>query len=196
MQNHKNQFNLIIIAVLASFAFIIGGLPKALGICLISSESSLLIFLIIWFGFLLQSATGMAVLAYLLRSHYPARKLWLAGTSAFAMGILFPALLLNQFIYAILFFPGLLVGMFFRQFLNEQHGRESLLIMITLGFFICQILISTFQNNISGTVWLSEHFGPLSVTIIVHMIMDAIIGFFVALGVGLTILRVNHESNI
>jgi len=196
MQNHKNQFNLIIIAVLASFAFIIGGLPKALGICLISSESSLLIFLIIWFGFLLQSATGMAVLAYLLRSHYPARKLWLAGTSAFAMGILFPALLLNQFIYAILFFPGLLVGMFFRQFLNEQHGRESLLIMITLGFFICQILISTFQNNIPGTVWLSEHFGPLSVTIIVHMIMDAIIGFFVALGVGLTILRVNHESNI
>jgi len=196
MQNHKNQFNLIIIAVLASFAFIIGGLPKALGICLISSESSLLIFLIIWFGFLLQSGTGMAVLAYLLRSHYPARKLWLAGTSAFAMGILFPALLLNQFIYAILFFPGLLVGMFFRQFLNEQHGRESLLIMITLGFFICQILISTFQNNIPGTVWLSEHFGPLSVTIIVHMIMDAIIGFFVALGVGLTILRVNHESNI
>jgi len=128
MKEHIQKFNLPVVTILTGFAVAIGGLLKTLGICLISSESFLLIFLIIWFGFLLESAIGMAVLAFLLRRHYPFRKLWLAGTSAFALGILFPALMMNQFFYALLILPGFLVGLFFRQFINEQIGQKKFIV--------------------------------------------------------------------
>ena len=62
MLEKTQKFNLPV----TGFAFAIGGLLKTLGICLISFESFLLIFLIIWFGFLVDSAIGMAVLAFLL----------------------------------------------------------------------------------------------------------------------------------
>jgi len=194
MQEHTRKFNLPVVAILTGFAFVIGGLFKTFLELYLGTENN--VFIVIWFGFLVQSAIGMAVLAFLLRRHYPFRKLWLAGISAFALGILFPALLLNQFIYAILFFPGLLVGMFFRLLLNEQSKRESLLFMITLGFLICNIMVSTFQSDIPGSVWLSEHLGPSSVTFLFHMVIDIVIGFFVALGVGLMIRRRNQESNV
>jgi len=177
--------------------FLIGGFFKTLlKLYLIGLENFSLTYIVTWFGFLVQSAIGMAVLAFLLRRHYPFRKLWLAGTSAFALGILFPALLLNQFLYALLFFPGLLVGMFFRLLLNEQPKQESLLFMITLGFLICQVMVSIFQNNIPGSVWLHEHLGPPSVTFFWHMVMDTVIGFFVALGVGLMVRGGNQDLNV
>jgi len=138
----------------------------------------------------------MAVLAFLLRRHYPFRKLWLAGTGAFALGILFPALMVNQFFYALLILPGILVGLFFRQFLNEHSERKNLLFMTTLGFLVCQIMVLTFQNDIPGSVWLREHLGPSSVSFFMHMVIDAIIGFFVALGVGLMLRRDKQEPNV
>lgn len=117
MPEHIPKFNFPVVVILTGFAFAIGGLLKTLlELNLITSENFLLTFIAIWFGFVVQSAIGIAVLAFLLRRHYPCRKLWLAGTSAFALGILLPALLLNQFFYALLLFPGLLVGMFFRLF--------------------------------------------------------------------------------
>ncbi|KJS13835.1 MAG: hypothetical protein VR67_01820 [Peptococcaceae bacterium BRH_c8a] len=196
MEKHTRKFNLPVVAILTGFAFMIGGLFKTFLELYLYLGTENNVFIVIWFGFLVQSAIGMAVLAFLLRRHYPFRKLWLAGTSAFALGILFPALLLKQFIYAILFFPGLLVGMFFRMLLNEQSKRESLLFMITLGFLICNIMVSTIQNDIPGAVWLLEHLGPSSVTILFHMVIDIVIGFFVALGVGLMIRRRNQESSV
>lgn len=193
MQEHTPKFNLLLVAILTGFAFVIGGFFKTfLELYLIRSENFLLTFIAIWFGFLVQSAIGMAVLAFLLRKHYPFRKLWLAGTSAFTLGILFPALMMNQFFYALLFLPGLLAGMFFRLLLSEQ----SELFMITLGFLICQIMVSTFQNDIPGSVWLREHLGPSSVTIFFHMVIDAVIGVFVALGVGLMLRRGNQKPNV
>jgi len=188
MQEHTQKFNLLVVAVLTGFAFVIGGLFKTLlELYLIDSESFILTFIAIWFGFLVQAAIGMAVLAFLLRRHYTFRKLWLAGTSAFALGILFPALLMNQFFYALLILPGLLVGMLFRMLLSERSKRDSLLFMITLGFLMCQIMVSVFQNDIPGAIWLREHFGPSSVTVVWHMVLDAVIGYFVALGVGLVL---------
>ena len=188
MQESIQRFNLPIVAILTGFGFMIGGLFKTLlEWHLFISENSLLTFIAIWFGFLVQSAIGMAVLAFLLRKYYPFGKLWLLGTSAFALGILFPALLLNQFFYALLLFPGSLVGMFFRLFLKERSEQESLLFMVTLGFLICQLITITFQNNIPGSVWLREHLGASSVMFFSHMVIDAVIGFFVALGVGLTL---------
>jgi len=197
MKEHIPKFNLPVVTILTGFAFAISGLLKTLGICLISSESFLLTFLIIWFGFLLESAIGMAVLAYLLRCHYPARKLWLAGTSAFALGILFPAYMMNQFFYALLILPGLLVGFFFRQFLNDQTEGKNLLFMITLGFLICQIMMPTFLiNDTPGYVWLREHLGSSGVSIFLLMVSDAIIGFFVAFGVGLMVRKDKQEINV
>jgi len=197
MQEHTPKFNLLVVTILTGFAFVIGGLFKTLlGRYLISSENYLLIFLNIWFGFLVESAIGMAVLAFLLRRHYPFRKLWLAGTGAFALGILFPALMLNQFFYALLILPGILVGLFFRQLLNEHSERKNLLFMTTLGFLVCQIMVLTFQNDIPGSVWLREHLGPSSVSFFMHMVIDAIIGFFVAIGVGLMLRRDKQEPNV
>jgi len=196
MQEHSQKFNLPVVAVLTGLAFATGGLFKTLlELYSFGSENFSLTFIAIWFGFLVQSAIGMAVLAFLLRRHYPFYKLWLAGTSAFALGILFPALLLNQFLYALLFFPGLLVGMFFRLFLNRQSEREILLFMITLGFLICQIMVSIFQSDIPGSNWFREHLGPSSAAFFWHMVIDAIIGFFVALGVGLMLRGRSQESS-
>lgn len=68
--------------------------------------------------------------------------------------------------------------------------------MITLGFLICQIIILTFQNDTPGYVWLREHLGSSSVSIFLHMVLDAIIGFFVAIGVGLMVLKDKQEINV
>jgi len=182
---------------LTGLVFVFGGLFKTLlELHLIKTESFFLTFIAIWFGFLVQSAIGMAALAFLLRKYYPFVKLWLAGTGAFALGILFPALLMNQFFYALLLLPGLLVGMFFRLLLNEQSEQKSLLFMITLGFLICQIMLSAFQGDIPWSSWFYEHFGPSGVTTFMHMVIDAVIGIFVALGVGLMLRRGGQESNI
>jgi hypothetical protein len=67
--------------------------------------------------------------------------------------------------------------------------------MTTLGFLVGQILIFA-THDIPGTSWLYDHLGPMSVTTIMHMVMDAIIGFFVAIGVGLMIRRGSQESNV
>jgi hypothetical protein len=197
MQEHTQKFNLPVVAILSGFAFMIGGFFRTfLEWGLITSEDFLSMFLAIWFGFLMESAIGMAVLAYLLRQHYPFRKLWAGGTSAFALGILFPALVINQFFYVLFFLPGLLVGFFLRLLLNEQSERKSLLSMTALGFLVGQILIFATQGDIPWSGWFYEHFGPMSVTTIMHMVMDASIGFFVAIGVGLMIRRGSQESNV
>ncbi|KJS10689.1 MAG: hypothetical protein VR67_17570 [Peptococcaceae bacterium BRH_c8a] len=197
MNEPIQKFNLPVISILTGFAFMIGGLLKTLGIYLIFSESFLLNFIVIWFGFLVEAAIGMAVLAFLLRRHYPFRKLWLAGTGAFALGILFPALILNQFFYALLILPGFLVGFFFRQLLDEKIERKNLLFMTTLGFLICQIMILIFQPGNDICIWLREHLGPLSDSFYMHIvIIDAIIGFFVAIGVGLMVRKDKQEINV
>ncbi|WP_449241174.1 hypothetical protein [Desulfoscipio gibsoniae] len=197
MNEPIQKFNLPVISILTGSAFMIGGLLKTLGIFLIFSESFLLNFIVIWFGFLVEAAIGMAVLAFLLRRHYPFRKLWLAGTGAFALGILFPALILNQFFYALLILPGFLVGFFFRQLLDEKTERKNLLFMTTLGFLICQIMILIFQPGNGICIWLREYLGPLSDSFYMHIvIIDAIIGFFVAIGVGLMVRNDKQEQNI
>ncbi|MTI81025.1 MAG: hypothetical protein FH758_09090 [Firmicutes bacterium] len=189
MQKHENtrKFNLIAVAILTGLAFAIGGLFKTLLELHLNQ-----IVLAIWFGFLLESAIGMAVLAFALRRHYPFLKLWIAGTSAFALGILFPAMIMNQFFYALLILPGFFIAYLFRLFLGDERG--ILLFMITLGFIICQMLMYAVQIQMPWFVWLREHFGPLSVTIFIHIIIDATIGIFVALGVGLMLRRRRQQT--
>ena len=68
--------------------------------------------------------------------------------------------------------------------------------MTTLGFLVCQIMVFAVQNDIPWSSWLYEHFGPMSVTTFMHMVIDAVIGFFVALGVGLMLRRGSQESNV
>lgn len=107
-----------------------------------------MIFMAIWLGFLVEASIGIAALAWLLKGVYPFRKLWLAGTGAFAAGVLFPALLINQFCFTLLVFPGFLIGLFFSKYLHERSGRDFLVLSITLGFLVCQVLFT-----LSVTIW-------------------------------------------
>ncbi|SFH15972.1 hypothetical protein SAMN05660649_04112 [Desulfotomaculum arcticum] len=73
--------------------------------------------------------------------------------------------------------------------LNDQTEHKNLLFMTTLGFLICQIMIPTFQNDTPGYIWLGKHLGSSRVSFFMHMVIDAIIGFFVAIGVGLMVRK-------
>lgn len=194
----QKKLNLPIIMILTGFAFLIGGLFKTFLEWYMTQigSSFLQICLAIWLGFLVESAIGMAVLAILLRRYYPFIKLWLSGVSAFAVGILISAFVLNQFFYALWILPGILIGLFFSLFLKEKTGKGNLMLMILIGFFICQMLLFFLPYDNSGFIWLYEHLGPWSVPILMHMIEDMIIGIFIALGVGLMLLRKSSLNNV
>ncbi len=190
----KRQFNLPLLIILSGFAFVCGGFFRTLLEQLLTNEreSFIEIFLAIWLGFLIEAAIGMAALAGLLRKSYPFGRLWLAGTGAFALGILIPALVINQFFYALLILPGFLVGWFFVLLLKESSKRGILLLMIISGFLLCQVLMFYIGNNVTWVSWFHENFGPLSVTILMHIAQDLIIGIFTALGIGLMLRGLNE----
>lgn len=193
MELHANRLNLPRLMILTGLAFMAGGFLRTLLEWLLSQssggENGLLIFLVIWLGFILEAAIGMAAMGYLLRRFYPFRKLWLAGTGAFALGVLIPALLVNQFFYTLLPLPGFLVGLFFGFLLKERAGRESVYLWITLGFFVCQVLVFFAHPDAPWAIWLFDNFGSYSLTFLMHMIENFIIGIFTALGVGLMLRK-------
>jgi hypothetical protein len=197
MQQNIKSFNLPRVMILTGFAFLIGGLFKSCLEWYLSqppgSENFLSIFLMIWVGFLVESAIGMAALAFLLRGYYSFRRLWLAGTGAFALGILIPAIMMNQFFYALLIFPGFLVGVFFKLLLKKQSGGRYVLLMTTLAFVVCQVLVMSVRNDMPWFIWIYEHFGTWSVTFLMYMVQDMIIGIFVAMGVGLMLRKGSQE---
>lgn len=191
MEQQRKQLNLPRLMLLTGFAFVIGGFFRTFMEWLLSQanegETVLQILLAIWFGFLVEAAIGMAALTYLLRSVYPPRKLWLAGTGAFALGIFIPALLINQFFYALLILPGLLVGFFFSLLLKEHSSRGIFMLVTTLGFLVCQVLVFLARNDMAWTIWLYENAGYYSVTILLQMVQNMIIGASMALSAGLMI---------
>ena len=200
MEQQEQRLKLPRLMLFTGLAFMFGGffrtlleqsfLNKAPGV----ETTGLEIFLTIWLGFLIEAVVGMAVLAGLVRKSYSFRKLWLAGTGAFALGILIPALLINQFFYALLILPGVLVGLFLGLLLKERSGRGILILLVTIGFLICQVLVFSVRNDIPWVIWLYENVGDNSVTILMHMIQDIIIGAFVALGVGLMLRNLNKRE--
>lgn len=198
MEQQKQRINLPRLMFFTGLAFMVGGFFRTLLEWFLSQATEggtgLQIFLAIWLGFIVEAAFGMAVLSYLLRRFYPFRKLWLAGTGAFALGILIPALLINQFFYALLILPGFLVGLFFSLLLKERSGRGSLVLLTTLGFVVCQVLEFSVRNDMAWTIWLYENVGSFSVTILMHIVQNMIIGASIALGVGLILRRHICES--
>jgi len=188
METNKIKPSLLKLSLLTGIGFIVGGFFRTfLELTLTSQENFLLIFIAIWLGFVVEAIIGMWVLAALLRSIYPFKKLWLAGVGAFAAGIFLPALFINQFFVALLILPGFLTGLFFSIFLRELKGRTTLILSITLGFIICQIMVFSVQNDMNWTMWLYENAGENSVKIIVDMVMNLIIGISVSIGIWYTL---------
>jgi hypothetical protein len=199
MEQQKQRLKLLRLMLLTGLAFMIGGFLRTLLEWFLSQaaegENGLQIFLAIWLGFIMEATVGMAVLSYLLRRFYPFRKLWLAGTGAFALGILIPALLINQFFYLLLILPGFLVGLFFGLLLRERAGRGKLMLLTTLGFLVCQVLVYSVRNDMPWVIWLYKNAGSFSVTILMHMAQNMIIGIFIALGVGLMLRSSNKNCH-
>ena len=190
MKTNKFKLNLLKMSLLTGIGFVVGGFFRTfLELTLANQENFLLIFIAIWLGFVVEAMIGMWVLAALLGSIYPFKKLWLAGVGAFAAGIFLPALLINQFFVALLILPGFLTGLFFSIFLREPKGKTTLILSITLGFIICQIMVFSVQNDMAWTRWLYENAGVSSVKIIIDMVMNMIIGSSVSIGVWYTL---NH----
>jgi len=54
----------------------------------------------------------------------------------------------------------------------------------------------TYPNDTPGYVWLREHLGSPGVSIFIYMVLDVIIGFFVAIGVGLMVRKDKQEINV
>lgn len=190
MQTNKVPLNLLKLTLLTGIGFVIGGFFRSfLEITLTSQENFLFIFIAIWLGFLVEAMIGMWVLATLLRNVYSFKKLWLAGVGAFAAGIVLPALFINQFFIALLILPGFLTGFFFSVFLGEQERRMILLVSLTVGFIVCQILVFSVRNDTAWAMWLYENVGENSVKIIVDMAMNMIIGLSVSIGVWYTLNR-------
>lgn len=190
MQTNKVSLNLLKLTLLTGIGFVIGGFFRTfLEITLTSQENFLFIFIAIWLGFLVEAMIGMWVLATLLRNVYSFKKLWLAGVGAFAAGIVLPALFINQFFIALLILPGFLTGFFFSVFLGEQERRMILLVSLTVGFIVCQILVFSVRNDTAWAMWLYENVGENSVKIIVDMAMNMIIGLSVSIGVWYTLNR-------
>lgn len=190
METNIFKLNLLKLSLLTGIGFIFGGFFRTfLELTLASHENFLLIFIAIWLGFVVEAMIGMSVLAALLRSTYPFKKLWLAGVGAFAAGIFLPALFINQFFVALLILPGFLTGLFFTIFLREPKGKTALILSLTLGFIICQIMVFSVHNDANWTMWLYENVGENSVMIIVDMVMNMIIGISVSIGVWYTL---NH----
>lgn len=190
MQTNKVSLNLLKLTLLTGIGFVIGGFFRTfLEITLTSQENFLFIFIAIWLGFLVEAMIGMWVLATLLRNVYSFKKLWLAGVGAFAAGIVLPALFINQFFIVLLILPGFLTGFFFSVFLGEQERRMILLVSLTVGFIVCQILVFSVRNDTAWAMWLYENVGENSVKIIVDMAMNMIIGLSVSIGVWYTLNR-------
>ena len=185
MEEDKIKLNLLKISLLTGIGFAVGGLFRTfLELTLASEENFLLIFIAIWIGFIVEAVIGLTVLAKLLRAVYPFKKLWLAGVGAFAVGILIPALLLNQFFIILLILPGFLIGLFFTMFLKEPLGRKGLILSITLGFLLCQVLVFTIRNDMGWVLWLYDNAGDNSLKVLIDIVMNMIIGISVAIGVG------------
>lgn len=190
METNIVKPNLFKLSLLTGIGFVFGGFFRTfLELTLTRQENFLFIFIAIWLGFVVEAIVGMWVMAVLLRNTYPFKKLWLAGVGAFAAGILLPALFINQFFVALLILPGFLTGLFFSIFLREQKGPATLILSITLGFIICQILVFSVRNDMAWTMWLYENAGENSVKIIIDMVMNMIIGISVSIGVWCTIRR-------
>lgn len=190
METNIVKPNLFKLSLLTGIGFVFGGFFRTfLELTLTRQENFLFIFIAIWLGFVVEAIVGMWVMAVLLRNTYPFKKLWLAGVGAFAAGILLPALFINQFFVALLILPGFLTGLFFSIFLREQKGPTTLILSITLGFIICQILVFSVRNDMAWTMWLYENAGENSVKIIIDMVMNMIIGISVSIGVWYTIRR-------
>lgn len=190
METNIVKPNLFKLSLLTGIGFVFGGFSRTfLELTLTRQENFLFIFIAIWLGFVVEAIVGMWVMAVLLRNTYPFKKLWLAGVGAFAAGILLPALFINQFFVALLILPGFLTGLFFSIFLREQKGPATLILSITLGFIICQILVFSVRNDMAWTMWLYENAGENSVKIIIDMVMNMIIGISVSIGVWYTIRR-------
>lgn len=190
MEQNKKELHLLKVSFLTGVAFIIGGFFRTfLELTLAREENYFFIFVAIWIGYLVEALFGISVLAWLLRRVYPYKKLWLAGMGAFAAGILIPALLINQFFVILLILPGFLIGLFFSMFLNEPSGRRGLILSITLGFLLCQVLVFSVRNDMDWTLWLYDNVGANSVKVLMDIIMNMIIGVSVAVGIGLMVRR-------
>lgn len=188
METNVIRPSLFKLSLLTGIGFVVGGFFRTfLELTLTSQENFLLIFIAIWLGFVLEAMVGMWVLATLLKNTYSFKKLWLAGVGAFAAGIFLPALFINQFFVALLILPGFLTGLLFSIFLYERKGRTTLILSITLGFIICQIVVFSIRNDMAWTMWLYENAGENSVKIIVDIIMNMIIGISVSIGIWYTL---------
>lgn len=190
METNIIKPNLLNLSLLTGIGFVVGGFFRTfLELTLASQENFLLIFIAIWLGFLVEAMIGMSVLAGLLRNVYSFKKLWLAGVGAFAAGIMLPALFINQFFVALLILPGFLTGLFFSIFLGDRKGRTTLILSITLGFILCQIMVFSVHNDANWTMWMYENIGENSVMILVDMVMNMIIGISVSIGIWYTFNR-------
>lgn len=58
---------------------------------------------------------------------------------------------------------------------NEQtmtQGHWSIMLLTTLGFIVCQVLVFSVRNDMPWYIWLYEKFGSWSVTILMHMLKN------------------------
>lgn len=194
MDQNKKEFSLLKVVLLTGLAFVIGGFFRTfLELTLAREGKFLLIFIAIWIGFLVEAVVGITVLASILRGVYPFKKLWMAGVGAFAAGILVPALIINQFFVILLILPGFLIGLFFSMFLNERSGRIGLILSITLGFLLCQILIYSASNDMDWMIWIYNNIGENSVKILMDIVMNFIIGVSVAVGIGFMVRKLDNR---
>src|SRR5690554_6449339 len=130
MQKDRHGFNLLVITAVTGIGFLVGGIVRTLLLQQLVPEGVSVglsvVIPAVWFSYIVESAIGMAVLAYLFRKHYPFRRLWFVGIGAFALGSLLPAILLNQFFHLLLLLPGTLIALLFDRFLNERVSRGRL----------------------------------------------------------------------
>lgn len=198
MQEHDHTSSLIRTMVLTGLAFAAGGLFRSLTEWFFGqsgyTESIIPIVLSIWIGFMVEAAIGMYVLARLLRDRIPFRRLYLLGLSAFAIGILIAAIMVNQFFLALLTIPGLFVGLSFALLSGKGRGRGILFGMVLTGFILSHILFVAVWSNDALSVWLSERLGYITLMVLMNAAVDFLIGSFVALGVFLMLQRRRQEN--
>lgn len=198
MQEQNHTPSVVATMVLTGLAFSAGGLFRSLTEWLFGqsgyTESIIPIVLAIWIGFMVEVAIGMVVLARLLKDRIPFRRLYLLGVSAFAIGILLAAIMVNQFFLALLTIPGIFVGLSFALLAGKGRGRGSLFGMVLTGFILSHILFVAVWSNDALSIWLSERLGYITLMVLMNAAVDFLIGSFVALGVFLMLQRRRRED--
>ena len=192
MGNTISRTQIFNLTLITGLAFMVGGVINyPLSYLAYGEASAFMTILSIVLRYLVQAIIGCFALAWQLRQQYPFKKLWLMGVSSIILGILIPAILMNQFFYALLVFPGLLIGLAFGMFLWEIQAVWIMIATCSISMLIANIYyMGTGASLQSFNVWFIDKFGQYwTSNMLIEAIPNFLLGAGIALGVGLVLRK-------